>query len=81
LRLNEVRMAEAGEASQHGEGGEHETRRLTILLALALLTIPLSDARSASVGENDSSDSFEVALESIALNGSVDELGSVIEDE
>lgn len=73
LRLNEVRMAERGSSvNGHAQASE----KLTVLLILALLAIPLTNARSASVRQHDTANSLEVGRDAISLDGRVDELRS-----
>lgn len=63
--------------SDHGSIAPLRDNQLTILLALALLAIPLTNARAASVCEYSATNGFQISLETVALNSGVDELGSV----
>lgn len=57
---------------------EAEWPVLTILLALALFAVPLTDARPAGVGKHGAANGFKIALQAVTLDGGVDELRSRI---
>ena len=89
LRLKEVKIAVASvlrpcislclglvrlvEASFEGQGWQ-ENRKLTVLLALLLGTLPLSDTGTTSVGKDLATNSLEIRLDAVPFDSGVDQL-------